>query len=133
MPYICPINLYRMLTRRDFENLQESGHCKGVRLASGQDIFSQKLLVDPSFVVSVPVAPSQLDCLPESPQVINQEDAKQKVVRGVCILKNSLKPDVTNFVFVYPPRCKINVLFYVHYCLKKENFTMIIFLSSFVP
>lgn len=113
--------------------MQESGHCKGVRLASGQDIFSQKLLVDPSFIVPVPVAPSQPDCMPESSQVINLVDAKQKVARGICIMKSSLKPDVSNFVFVYPPRCKINVLFYVLTWLKKEILTMIILLSSFVP
>lgn len=83
---------------------KESRHCKGVRLASGQDIFSQKLLVDPSFIVPVPVAPSQPDCMPESSQVINLVDAKQKVARGICIMKSSLKPDVSNFVFVYPPR-----------------------------
>lgn len=100
--------------------MQESGLCNGVRLVSGQDLFSQKLLVDPSFVVSGPVGSYPLDCIPESSQVINLVDNKQKVSRGVCILKSSLKPDVSNFVFVYPPRCKINVLFCSLAWLKKE-------------
>lgn len=83
--------------------MQECGHYKGIRLASGQDIFSQQLLVDPSFIIPVPLA-----CVPESSQFINLvDDAKQKVARGICITSSSLKPDVMNFVFVYPPRCKI--------------------------
>ncbi|KAL5099672.1 hypothetical protein RYX36_003999 [Vicia faba] len=61
---------------------------KGVRLASGQDLYSHQLILDPSFTT-----PSTQ---PLSP--------KGMVARGICITRSSIKPDVSNCSVVYPPR-----------------------------
>ncbi|XP_050228916.1 rab escort protein 1 isoform X2 [Mercurialis annua] len=76
---------------------------KGIRLASGQDICSQKLVLDPSFTVLSPSA-SPLNPPPESFHKLSLGDVKHKVARGICILRSSLKPDMSNFMVFYPPR-----------------------------
>ncbi|KAJ6918232.1 rab proteins geranylgeranyltransferase component A 2-like isoform X2 [Populus alba x Populus x berolinensis] len=82
---------------------KDSGSYKGVRLSSGQDIFSQKLVLDPSFTLaSPPTSPS--DLLHESFNFLSTRDVKGKVARGICITRNSLKPDTSNLLVVYPPR-----------------------------
>ena len=87
---------------------QDSGSYKGVRLASGQDIFSQKLVLDPSFTLASP-STSPSDLLHESFNFLSTRDVKGKVARGICITRNSLKPDTSNLLVVYPPRCKISI------------------------
>lgn len=82
---------------------KDSGSYKGVRLASGQDIFSQKLVLDPSFTLASPSA-SPSDLLHESFNFLSTRDVKGKVARGICITRNSLKPDTSNLLVVYPPR-----------------------------
>ncbi|KDP43765.1 hypothetical protein JCGZ_22392 [Jatropha curcas] len=82
---------------------KSSGGYKGIRLASGQDIFSQKLVLDPSLTVPSPSA-SPLDSPHENFQFLCVRDVKQKVARGICIIRSSLKPDIANFLVVYPPR-----------------------------
>ncbi|KAJ9172563.1 hypothetical protein P3X46_015787 [Hevea brasiliensis] len=82
---------------------KSSGVYKGIRLASGQDIFSQKLVLDPSLTVPSPSA-SPLDSFHESFQFLCMRDVKQKVARGICIMRSSLKPDISNFLVVYPPQ-----------------------------
>ncbi|KAI5587305.1 hypothetical protein POPTR_005G030000v4 [Populus trichocarpa] len=82
---------------------KDSGSYKGVRLASGQDIFSQKLVLDPSFTLASPSA-SPSDLLHESFNFLSTRDVKGKVARGICITRNSLKPDMSNLLVVYPPR-----------------------------
>lgn len=84
-----------------FESLQDSGHYKGVRLVSGQNLFSHQLVLDPTFTVPLPPASSRPD-LPRE----NLKGDKRKVARGICITTSSLKPDISNFLLVYPPRCK---------------------------
>ncbi|XP_015576358.2 rab escort protein 1 isoform X1 [Ricinus communis] len=79
---------------------KNNGNYKGIRLASGQEIYSQKLVLDPSF--TVPSSPS--DPLHESFCFLSVRDVKQKVARAICITKCSLKPDTSNFLAVYPPR-----------------------------
>lgn len=74
-----------------FDVLQHNGKYKGVRLGSGQDIFSHHLVVNPSFTIPRHSVPS---------------DPKGKVARAVCITSTSLKSDVSNFLVVYPPRCE---------------------------
>ncbi|KAH8507314.1 hypothetical protein H0E87_009724 [Populus deltoides] len=82
---------------------KDSGSYKGVRLASGQDIFSQKLVLDPSFTLASP-STSPSDLLHESFNFLSTRDVKGKVARGICITQNSLKPDTSNLLVVYPPR-----------------------------
>jgi hypothetical protein len=96
------------------ENLQCTGHYKGVRLSSGQDLFSHQLILDPSFIVPLPLASSPPDSLRENLQILGLGDVKRKVARGICITRRSLRPDTSNFLVVYPPRCKIK--FYCYYC-----------------
>ncbi|GMN54646.1 hypothetical protein TIFTF001_023769 [Ficus carica] len=73
---------------------KESKRYIGVRLASGQDLFSDQLVLDPTFMV-----PSPLSHLRGS-----LGNVRGKVARGICIITSSLKPDISNFLIVYPPR-----------------------------
>ncbi|KAG6775074.1 hypothetical protein POTOM_018500 [Populus tomentosa] len=88
---------------------KDSGSYKGVRLSSGQDIFSQKLVLDPSFTLASP-STSPSDLLHESFNFLSTRDVKGKVARGICITRNSLKPDTSNLLVVYPPRCLCSYL-----------------------
>ncbi|XP_017977967.1 PREDICTED: rab escort protein 1 [Theobroma cacao] len=83
---------------------KDSGCYKGVRLASGQDIFSKKLILDPSFTVPLPLGSPSPHPLQEKLPLFSLRDDRGKVARGICITKTSLKPDVSNFLVVYPPR-----------------------------
>lgn len=83
---------------------KSSGCYKGVRLASGQDIFSHKLVLDPSFVIPLPLASAPPSFLLESSGDIGPENGKGKVARGIFITRHSLKADVSSFLAVYPPR-----------------------------
>ncbi|KAF2312500.1 hypothetical protein GH714_034890 [Hevea brasiliensis] len=69
---------------------KSSGVYKGIRLASGQDIFSQKLVLDPSLTVPSPSA-SPLDSFHESFQFLCMRDVKQKItsIRALQISGNS--------------------------------------------
>ncbi|KAL5821025.1 hypothetical protein ACOSQ3_022907 [Xanthoceras sorbifolium] len=83
---------------------EDSGSYKGVRLASGQDIFSEKLVLDPSFTVPWPLSSSPCEQMHDTFQVLSLGDDKVKVARGICITKRSLKPDLLNCLVVFPPR-----------------------------
>ncbi|TYG62206.1 hypothetical protein ES288_D07G209800v1 [Gossypium darwinii] len=83
---------------------KDTGCYKGVRLASGQDIFSQKLILDPTFKVTLPSGSSPPLPLKEKLPFFSLKDDKGKIARGICITKTSLKPDISNFLVVYPPR-----------------------------
>ncbi|XP_031269319.1 rab escort protein 1 isoform X1 [Pistacia vera] len=83
---------------------EDSGSYKGVRLASGQDIFSNKLVLDPSFTVPGTLATPPSEQLPECLLAYNPTDVNKKVSRGICITKSSLKPNLPNFMVVYPPK-----------------------------
>ncbi|CAK7355554.1 unnamed protein product [Dovyalis caffra] len=76
---------------------KDSGSYKGVRLASGQDLFSQKLVLDPSFTLNSPSA-SPSDLLHDSFSFLSIRDIKGKVARGIYITRSSLKPDTPNFL-----------------------------------
>lgn len=78
---------------------KSSEHYKGVRLASGQDIFSNQLVLDPCIVV-----PPLLTLTLESLHDFSLRDVNSKVARGICITKHSLVSDVKNSLLVYPPR-----------------------------
>ncbi|XP_030935250.1 rab escort protein 1-like isoform X2 [Quercus lobata] len=81
-----------------------TGHYKGVRLSSGQDLFSHQLILDPSSVVPLPLISSPTDSPRENRQILGLGDEKRKVARGICITRSSLRPDTSNFLVVYPPR-----------------------------
>ncbi|OMP03189.1 hypothetical protein COLO4_10588 [Corchorus olitorius] len=83
---------------------KESGGYKGVRLASGQDIFSKKLILDPSFTVPSLSGSSSPNPLQGKLPLFNFREDRRKVARGICITKSSLKPDISNILIVYPPR-----------------------------
>ncbi|XP_044470792.1 rab escort protein 1 [Mangifera indica] len=83
---------------------EESGSYKGVKLASGQDIFSNKLVLDPSFTVPGTLATPPSEQLPEYLLAYNPTDVNRKVARGICITKCSLKPNISNIMVVYPPK-----------------------------
>lgn len=100
--------------------MQDTGNVKGVRLASGQDIFSHKLVLDPS--LTLPLASSVSDHLEKSLQVLISRKNNGKVAKGICITRSSVKPDTSNIVVVYPPRCKINI--HIDGWMKKQGFVI---------
>lgn len=89
---------------------QDSKSYKGVKLSSGQDLFSQKLVLDPSFIVPSGIANASIDILQNSSAIFGSKNINQKVARGICIAKTPLKPDVSSCLVFFPPRCEINVL-----------------------
>ncbi|TVU01317.1 hypothetical protein EJB05_53225 [Eragrostis curvula] len=73
---------------------EEKKHCVGARLASGQDILCQQLILDPSYkmpTLDVPSGGSDSNLL-------------RKVARGICIISKSVKPDSSNLLIVFPPK-----------------------------
>lgn len=80
--------------------LQHSEQYKGVRLSTGQDLFSHHLVLDPTFKFPLPPASSPPDLS------TSLKDNKGKVARGICITTSSMKPDISNCFLVYPPGCK---------------------------
>ncbi|XP_068649018.1 rab escort protein 1 isoform X2 [Aristolochia californica] len=87
---------------------QERSHYKGVRLASGQDIFSHQLLMDPSIAIPSFVSSSMSDLKYEEFDGSNSGEASKKkvtkVARGVCITSVSVMADFPNLLIVFPPR-----------------------------
>ncbi|TKY70244.1 Rab proteins geranylgeranyltransferase component A [Spatholobus suberectus] len=81
-----------------------NGLYKGVRLASGQDVYSHQLILDPSFTIPSPLYLSPRDFPRERLQILSQRDIKGMVARGICITRSSIKPDVSNCSVVFPPR-----------------------------
>lgn len=89
--------------------LQGSGNYKGVKLASGQELFSHNLILAPSFVIPSAMVDSSAHCLQDGSFDFGREDVKEKLVKGICITKCSLKPDVANCLAFFPPRCMFNL------------------------
>lgn len=69
-------------------------HCIGTRLASGQDILCQQLILDPSYKI-----PS-LDL----PSDASDSNPPRKVARGICIFRRSVKLGSSNVLVVFPPK-----------------------------
>jgi len=86
--------------------LQETGGYKGVRLASGQEIFSQKLILDPCVTVGLESLSSLTDQQNETLSVLVPKSMinKEKIARGVCVIRGSVKANVSNALVVYPPK-----------------------------
>uniref|UniRef100_A0ACD5YF46 Uncharacterized protein n=1 Tax=Avena sativa TaxID=4498 RepID=A0ACD5YF46_AVESA len=72
---------------------KEKQHYIGTRLASGQDIMCQHLILDPSYKI-----PSEL------PSDASDSNSTRKVARGICITKKPVKPNSSNVVVVFPPK-----------------------------
>ncbi|KAF0897882.1 hypothetical protein E2562_001601 [Oryza meyeriana var. granulata] len=66
----------------------------GIRLASGQDILCQQLVLDPSYEI-----PS-LDMTCSTPV----SNSSRKVARGICIISSFVKQDLSNVLVVFPPK-----------------------------
>ncbi|CAL0331665.1 unnamed protein product [Lupinus luteus] len=81
-----------------------TGFYKGVRLASGQNLYSHQLILDPSITISSPPSFFPRDFPTERLQMLSDRDIKGMVARGICITRSSIKPDVSNLSIVYPPR-----------------------------
>ncbi|KAI3871512.1 hypothetical protein MKW98_011567 [Papaver atlanticum] len=84
---------------------KENGDYKGVRLASGQDILSRHLVINPS--VTCP-SPPLLPRAPNLPEECSESDDKgeviEKVARGICIIRGSMKSELSNLLVIFPPR-----------------------------
>lgn len=77
---------------------QEKKHFLGARLASGQDILCQQLIIDASYKIPTLDVP------------FDGSDS-WKVVRGVCIISKSVKQGSSNVLVIFPPKCKDNYSF----------------------
>ncbi|XP_042417580.1 rab escort protein 1-like isoform X2 [Zingiber officinale] len=77
---------------------KETGGCKGIKLASGQDIFSQQVVLDSSFEVPSSMLPSNI-----VDKKLNSYSS-YKVARGVCITTSSILPDSSNVLVIFPPK-----------------------------
>ncbi|KAI3914722.1 hypothetical protein MKW98_001958 [Papaver atlanticum] len=84
---------------------KENGDCKGVRLASGQEMLSQHLVINPS--VTGPSPPFQHRA-PNLPEECSESDEKgeviEKVARGICVTRGSIKSDLSNLLVIFLPR-----------------------------
>ncbi|KAL6850478.1 hypothetical protein ACP4OV_021105 [Aristida adscensionis] len=66
----------------------------GARLASGQDISCQQLILDPSY--EIPTLDVPCDC--------SDSNSPRKVARGICIISKSVKQGSSNVLVVFPPK-----------------------------
>ncbi|GMP54619.1 hypothetical protein CsSME_00019724 [Camellia sinensis var. sinensis] len=83
---------------------KDSGSYRGVKVGSGQELFSHRIVLGPSFIVPSPLLKSSPDILQAKLKDFGLQDFRGKVARGICITKSSLKPDVSTFLAVYPPK-----------------------------
>ncbi|XP_073121850.1 rab escort protein 1 isoform X1 [Henckelia pumila] len=81
---------------------KEDGTYKGVKLVSGQNLFSSRLILAPSFTIPSPSVPSSAQ--PSNLRDAGRIDAKDKVARGICIANNSIRSEVSNCLVFFPPR-----------------------------
>nr|XP_027067659.1 rab escort protein 1-like [Coffea arabica] len=80
------------------------GDYKGVKLDCGQELFSHQLILAPSFNLPSGLAAPPTHFQRNGNHDSRPQDAKDKVVRGVCITASSLKPDIANCLLLYPPQ-----------------------------
>lgn len=73
---------------------QEKKRYIGTRLASGQDILCQQLILGPSYKI-----PSL-----DMPSDASDSNLTRKVARGVCIISSSIKEASSNVLVVFPPK-----------------------------
>ncbi|XP_020593153.1 rab escort protein 1 isoform X2 [Phalaenopsis equestris] len=75
-----------------------SNQYKGVRLASGQEIFSHQFVMDPSFTVSSSFLPL-IDH-----KVLDGSNLASKVAKGLIITSSAIQHDSSNILVIFPPR-----------------------------
>ncbi|XP_013585535.1 PREDICTED: rab proteins geranylgeranyltransferase component A 2 [Brassica oleracea var. oleracea] len=85
---------------------KETGGYKGVRLATGQEIFSQKLILDPCITLGSESMSSLTDQQKETLRVLVPKSisSEAKIARGICIIRGSVKAGISNALVVYPPK-----------------------------
>ncbi|KAK1306806.1 hypothetical protein QJS10_CPA10g00025 [Acorus calamus] len=89
---------------------KETRQYKGVRLSSGQDIFSHHLVMDPSFIAQHSLFSTNASSHHEDPEVPKAKECQglssstTKVARAICITKGSIRPDSSNLLVIFPPR-----------------------------
>ncbi|XP_031473675.1 rab escort protein 1 [Nymphaea colorata] len=89
---------------------KESRHYKGIKIASGQKLLSNHLVLDPSFTdpASAFNSPSYGQNNENQRSYVEVVDGvqciKQKVARAVCVTSKSLQSDLSNVLLVIPPK-----------------------------
>lgn len=86
---------------------QEKKRYIGTRLASGQDILCQQLILGPSYKI-----PSL-----DMPSDASDSNLTRKVARGVCIISSSIKEASSNVLVVFPPKCEDSYFSSVNVCI----------------
>lgn len=81
---------------------QDGGIYKGVKLVSGQELFSPQLILAPSFATPCTLPPVQV----EKSHDLSLSDAIDRVARGICVTKKSVNKEVANCLVFFPPRCE---------------------------
>ncbi|KAF9593646.1 hypothetical protein IFM89_024463 [Coptis chinensis] len=111
--YTIHVNKYAVIKVHPHLPL-ESRQYKGLRLASGQDVFSDKLVTGPSFIVPSPSVSSPLsDLQQETSDGSIVKDVDGQVARAVCITRGSIVSGVSNLLVIFPPRylfCTLSAL-----------------------
>ncbi|KAK6125536.1 hypothetical protein DH2020_040721 [Rehmannia glutinosa] len=80
---------------------KDGGAYKGVKLGSGQELFSSQLILAPHLTIPSTLAPAEQVTTCHD---VRLSDTKEKVARGICIAKNSVNPEVANCLVFFPPR-----------------------------
>ncbi|KAI9109713.1 hypothetical protein K1719_019343 [Acacia pycnantha] len=81
-----------------------TGLYRGIKVASGQDLYSDQLILDPCFTIPSRLPSSPTDYSIERIHILNQNEVKRMVARGICVTESSIMTDVSNCLVVYPPR-----------------------------
>ncbi|KAG0466219.1 hypothetical protein HPP92_017799 [Vanilla planifolia] len=71
---------------------------KGVRLASGQEIFSHQLVMEPSCTVSSTILHPLHD------EALQRSTSTRKVAKGVFITSGAIEQYASNILVIFPPR-----------------------------
>ncbi|KAK8963440.1 hypothetical protein KSP40_PGU021961 [Platanthera guangdongensis] len=71
---------------------------KGVRLASGQEIFSQQLVMEPSLTVPSTFLSSF------GKEDFYDSNLTSKVAKGICVANGAILQDSSNILVIFPPR-----------------------------
>jgi RAB protein geranylgeranyltransferase component A len=92
---------------------KETKDYKGIETASGQHLYSEKLITGPSFCLRSVSSTSTEDrdngeetahhSFSESTSTTT--DSANKVARCICITDQSLQPGVSTLLVIFPPRC----------------------------
>lgn len=98
--------------------VQETKDYKGIETASGQHLYSGKLIAGPSFCLRSASSTSfeDRDNGEEtahhsfSEPTSTTTDSANKVARCICITDQSLQPGVSTLLVIFPPRCMKFVL-----------------------